>query len=240
MRITMADHSLGIKMLLIGESGSGKTRSAIDLMNAGFKPILISAESGTLSLVGSQVPIIDIARDEEGKDLPMDKRFARLGEVFNWLKLGQKDYDTVILDSLTEVNQTLMAMLGLKYPDRKDSLPKFGENSETMQKLARQFRDLQYNVVIIALSEIEKDEIGKRFTTASVIGKVANALPALFDEVLHLQISQDDKTGEVKRRFQCAPSSGIVCKDRSGKLSMYEQADLGKVFLKIQNKGVSK
>ena len=33
------------------------------------------------------------------------------------------------------------------------------------------------------------------------------------------------------------PSNGtVVCKDRSGKLQMFEPADLGKVFLKIEGK----
>jgi len=230
--------SHGIKMLITGESGVGKTRSAISLKESGFKPLIVSAESGVLSLQGSGIPMIDIARNDDGKEIPMEKRFDRLGEVFKWLKLGQKDYDTVMLDSLTEVNQTLMASLNAKYPDRKDSLPKYGENSETMLKLVRAFRDLPYHVVIVSLSEVEKDDIGRRFTTASVIGKVANFLPSLMDEVLNLQIFQDDH-GKVTRRFQCSPSGQIVCKDRSGKLDAYEPADLGKIFLKIQGKQIA-
>lgn len=236
MKVQTVDQFLdvvGIKMLLTGASGVGKTRSAISLKDAGYKPIIISAESGVLSLKGTNLPMIDIARDDEKKEVPMSQRFDRLGQVFTWLKAGQPEYDTVFLDSLTEVNQALMAQLALKYPDRKDSLPKYADNSEMMLKLVRAFRDLPYNVVIVALEETEKDDLGRRYTTASVIGKVANQLPSLMDEVLNLQVYQDEN-GKQKTRFQCAPSNSIVCKDRSGQLKMFEEADLGKVFNKIK------
>ena len=71
--------SHGIKVLLTGESGVGKTRSSISLKEAGYKPIIISAESGVLSLRGSGLPMIDIARDDQNKEVPPEKRFDRLG-----------------------------------------------------------------------------------------------------------------------------------------------------------------
>lgn len=236
MKVTTVDSFLegyGIKMLLTGSSGVGKTRSVISLKEAGYKPILISAESGVRSIAGSGIPMIDIARTDDGKEIPPEKRWDRLGEVFLWLSQGQKEYDTVYVDSLTEINQALMATLKIKYPDRKDTLPMYGENAESMTKLVRRFRDLPYNVVIIALTEVEKDDIGRRFTTASVVGKVAQHLPSLMDEVLNLQIVEDEKKNPIQR-FQCRATGDLVCKDRSGKLSLYEEYNLGKIFNKIK------
>lgn len=227
--------SYGIKMLITGESGVGKTRSVASLQEAGFKPILISAESGVRSLAGSHIPLVDISRDDKKQEIPMTGRFERLGEVYKWLKAGQKDYDTVFLDSLTEVNQALLSHLKEKYPDAKDSLKLYGQNMEMMVKLVRAFRDLPYHVVLISLSEVERDEFGRRFTTASVVGKVANHLPALMDEVLNMQVIEDENK-KTSTRFQCQSSPGMICKDRSGKLSMYENANLGLIFKKILGK----
>lgn len=227
--------SHGIKMLLNGESGVGKTRSSISLKAAGYKPIVISAESGVLSLKGSGISMIDIARTDDGKGILPQDRMARLYEVFTWLQKGQPEYDTVFLDSLTEVNSVLMASLKVKFPDRKDSLPMYGENFETMTKLVKAFRDLPYNVVIVSLSETEKDDVGRRFVTSSVVGKVAQYLPSFFDEVLNLSIKEDDQKNPIPV-FQTRPANNIVCKDRSGKLNLYEPYDLGKIFRKIEGK----
>lgn len=225
----------GIKCLLTGASGVGKTRSVASLKAAGYKPIMISAESGVLSLRGSGIPMIDISQTDDGKEIQLKDRMARLYEVFAWLKAGQKDYDTVFLDSLTEVNQALLAALKEKHKDMKDTLKLYMDNSEVMQRLAREFRDLRYNVVIVSLSEVEKDDLGRRFTTASVVGKVAQHLPALFDEVLNLQVYENEKKEQLTR-FQCRSTVDTVCKDRSGKLEFYEPYDLGKIFRKIEGK----
>jgi adenosyl cobinamide kinase/adenosyl cobinamide phosphate guanylyltransferase len=236
MRITNTEDYLkgyGIKCLINGQSGVGKTRSVISLKDAGFKPIIVSAESGILSLQGNNIPMIDISKDDSGKDLEMKDRIKRLAEVFTWLKEGQKEYDTVFLDSLTEINQTLMAHLEDKHKEAKDTLKKYGDNMTIMMKLVREFRDLPYNVVIVSLSEIEKDDIGRRYTTSSVVGKVAQHLPSFFDEVFNLSIHEDDKKTPVPK-FQCRASADIVCKDRSGKLQMFEPYNLGEIFKKIK------
>lgn len=236
MKIQSTDEFLsahGIKCLLTGPSGVGKTRSAASLKAAGYKPILFSAESGVLSLSGEGIPMIDLAKDDNGKEIPPKDRLLRLAEMFKWAREGQKQYDTIILDSLTEVNQCLMAYLDDKYKDAKETLKKYGDNMVIMTRLVKEFRDLPYNVVLIALSEVEKDDVGRRYTTASVVGKVAQHLPAFFDEVLYLHVAEDENKKPVTR-FQCKSTMDIVCKDRSGKLGLYEPYDLGLIFNKIK------
>ena len=225
----------GIKCLLTGASGVGKTRSVASLKAAGYRPIVISAESGVLSLRGQNIPMIDISRTDEGKEIALKDRMARLFEVFTWLKAGQKEYDTVFVDSLTEINQALLAALKDKHKDMKDTLKVYMDNSEVMLRTVREFRDLQYNVVLVSLSEVEKDDVGRRFTTASVVGKVAQHLPALFDEVFNLQIFENEKKEQMER-IQTRSGMDIICKDRSGKLAPFEPNDLGKIFRKIEGK----
>ena len=222
----------GVKILIYGPSGAGKTYAASTLQ--GFKPVIISAESGTLSLRKFDIPMIDIAKDDSGKPVEMKDRIARLLEVFKFLKLGQHPFDTIYLDSLTEVSQCLMAYLKNKYPDKKDSLPMYGENAEVMMKIIREFRDLKYNVIVTALSSIDKDDVGRRFSSPDVVGKVSQNLPQLFDEVFYLHHKQDE-SGNMVRKFQTVPTEGIASpKDRSGILESFEEIKLGEIINRVR------
>ncbi len=69
-----------LKLLIYGESGTGKTTLAgtIDA-----KVLIVSAESGLLSLSGKQLDVVDITTDDNGELLPEEKTIQRLGEVDN-------------------------------------------------------------------------------------------------------------------------------------------------------------
>jgi len=227
----------GLKCLIYGPSSVGKTASVASLAKAGFKPLLISAENGlyTLSVIdgGKNIPVIDLTKDDDGKKIPLSKRVIKLDQVHAWLdKEKPKEYDTIVIDSLTEVNQALMSYLGEKHPVEKDALKKYRDNNDIMRKLVKDFRDLHYNVVFIAQSEVEKDDVGRRFTQPSIIGKLAQDLPYFFDFVFCMKIVSDDK-GTEKRIFQCDLSSDTMAKNRGGLLNKFENANLGEIFTKL-------
>jgi hypothetical protein len=228
--------SNGIKALLIGQSGAGKTSTVKSLVAEGFKVLVISAESGLMSISDTEVDVIDISKDENENPIDIKERSAYLMQkVFPFIKSGKHNYDTIFVDSVTEINAIVMAYLNHKYPDPKQNMPKFGENTEVMRRIIREFRDLKYNVVLVGLSTIEKDDVGRRFIVPDVVGKIGQEIPAMFDEVFYLQVYTDDK-GVSKRRIQCQPNSDItLCKDRSLKLQMYEENELGKIFKKIKH-----
>lgn len=221
------DH--GIKCVLYGASGVGKTTQIKTLVAEGYKVLVVSAESGLLSLSGTKVDMIDISTNDKGETIAPAKRFERLLEVYKFLSGTKHGYDTIVLDSLTELNQCLLETLREKHTDPKDTLKMFGENSQVMQKMIKAFRDLDLNVVLIALASLEKDDLGRRFTTIDVVGKVAGAIPPLFDEVLYM--FSDDKG---VRQILTTNTDKTVAKDRSGKLTMVEEANLGKIFKKIK------
>ena len=111
----------------------------------------------------------------------------------------------------------------------------FGENAETMMKLVKEFRDLKYNVVITALASVEKDDIGRRFLVPDVVGKFAQSLPQLFDEVFYLS-SKIGEDGKPSRVFQTSSSENVIAKDRSGALDLFEPPNLSEIFKKIKAK----
>lgn len=235
MRITStADVHNGVKKFLIyGDSGSGKTTLARTLKEP---TLIISAESGTLSLRGTAIDVIDISQDDNGDVIPPEKRIDRLGEVYNYIMSDEAraKYKNIFIDSLTEISHLLLANLKLKYPERSQSFPMYGELAEKTLKLVKKFRDNpHYNIIIVALSSKEKDNDGKMFTGVNVIGKISHDLISYFDECFFLGVVEDEK-GETRRILQTGKSEKINCKDRSTYLEKFEPADLGLILNKIK------
>jgi phage nucleotide-binding protein len=235
MKVTSTkDHGVDkIKMLIYGPAGSGKTSLARTLPNH-ERCLIVSAEAGLLSISDTDIDLIDITTDDDGNAVAKTDRIKRLGEVFTFLATGEakSKYDWVFIDSLTELSDALIDQLNAEYPDKKDSLVMYGENSKRMKALVKSFRDMpHYNVVFTALPAVDKDQDGVRFTTIQMVGKIAEKLPAMFDEVFYLHVDSDGQRGLVTS----TPSdSKMPAKDRSGKLEKLEKADLAYIASKIK------
>lgn len=221
-----ADHAEHkIKAIVYGESGAGKTTLAKTLDG---KTLIINGESGLLSLHGTDIAMVDLSKDDAGVVISDPAaRIRRLGEVFAMLQAGTP-YTNIFLDSLTEINELVVASLNKEFPDRKDSLVLWGENAKRMTSIIKSFRDLPYNVYMTCLSKIDKDENSQRFHALALSGKVADNAPQYFDLVLFLHAD-----GEGKRMLVTSKTPKNVCKDRSGRLSVTEDADLGHIARKI-------
>lgn len=221
-----------LKILVFGESGVGKTTLAGTINEP---TLIISAEAGLLSLGNKKIDVIDLSLDDNGNVIPKEKRIARLGEVYQYLTSDacRKKYKWIFIDSLTEINQNLLEQLNLEFPERKDSLPMYGELAKRMRSLVKTFRDLPYyNVVFTALSETDKDENGQRFIGISLVGSFSTKIAAFFDEVLYLHADRD-ADGNTKRILVTEKSDKLMAKDRSGKLNKFEEPNLALIASKI-------
>ncbi|OQX82759.1 MAG: hypothetical protein B6D63_07275, partial [Candidatus Latescibacteria bacterium 4484_7] len=85
----------GIKMLVVGPSGSGKT----NLARSTGKTIIISAEGGDLTLNDVAVDSIRVTN------------LSELKEAFAYVRDHTADYDTVVIDSITEIGEMVVADL---------------------------------------------------------------------------------------------------------------------------------
>lgn len=207
----------GIKCLIFAPSGHGKT----SLLRTTGKTLLISLENGELSLSGSK-----------NIDVLSPKNIAELKQCYMLAKDNVDKYDTIAIDSLTELGEMIVTDLKKdpEFSSMKDGIKMWMKYSEDMYAIAKAFRDLKgANVILIALAETIKENFEDKLYPMIPAQKVQKKLPALYDEMLFLSV---DNAGE--RSLICQPTSGVLAKDRSGKLSAVEPADLGLLFKKIK------
>lgn len=208
----------GVKMMVFGKAGVGKTT----LCATAPTPIIISVESGLLSLRDRDIPVIEA------------KTFEDLEEAYTFVTESEhaKDFETICLDSITEIAEVVLANEKAKSADPRQA---YGELQVKMMDICRAFRDIKgKNVYFSAKQTSVKDDMSG-ITTYGVSmpgAKLGPQMPYLFDEVMCLRAEKDEK-GAVVRSLQCFTDLQYDCKDRSGVLDPYEVPDLSVIVNKI-------
>ena len=217
LKRTSSVHSEGIKLLVYGMAGAGKT-SLIPTLPA---PVVLSAEGGLLSIAGADVPYIEIAN------------MGDLMEAYQWLteSAEAREFQSVALDSISEIAEVV---LNAERKATKDPRQAYGAMQEKMSDLIRAFRDLPgRHVYFSAKLEKSQDEMGRMLHAPSMPGnKTGQALPYFFDEVLALRVEKDAE-GNTQRALMCESDGLWQAKDRSGRLDPWEAPDLGAIIRKI-------
>ncbi len=209
-----------LNILVYGDSGVGKTTLAGSCDEVpDLRPVLIiDFEGGTESLVRTY-PDVDQIRVAN---------WVEMQQVYDALLRGKHDYQTVILDSLTEIQKfnmyNIMQELVADKPEREEDVPsmrEWGRNLEQMRKFVRAFRDLPMNTVFTALKKEDKNEkTGMVTTLPSLSGKLAGEVAAFLDIVVYYYmktVTEDDKKVD-KRILLTAKTETIIAKDRTGTL----------------------
>lgn len=224
----------GVKCLVYGRAGFGKT----SLTATAPAPVLISAESGLLSLakeniermygVGTQgisyeIPVIEITTIQD------------LIEAEVWARTSPEaqQFQTICLDSLTEIAEKVLSNAKGQVKDPRQA---YGELIEKMTSTVKAFRDLKgKHVYMSAKEERSKDEAtGVTLAGPAMPGsKLGQQLPYLFDEVFHLGKAKDPASQQDYRYIRTQPDFNYDAKDRSGALAELETPHLGYIFSKI-------
>ncbi len=206
----------GVKLLVYGAAGAGKTTLVKGLPS----PIVLSAEAGLLSLSDSDIPYIDIASMEDLRD------------AYEWVTSEEAaSYKSICLDSISEIAEVVLTH---EKKTSKDPRQAYGAMQEQVTDLIRAFRDISgKHVYFSAKLEKTQDETGRILYAPAMPGnKTGQQLPYFFDEVLALRVEKDSE-GNVQRALMCDSDGMWVAKDRSGKLGIWEPADLGTIIAKI-------
>lgn len=218
LKSTKGLHAHGVKCLVYGHAGSGKT-SLIPTLPA---PIVLSAEGGLLSIADAEVPFIEIGS------------MADLMEAYQWLteSADTKGFQSVALDSISEIAEVVLAE---ELKRNKDGRAAYGELNTVMAGMIRAFRDLPgKHVYFTAKCEKAQDETGKMLYAPSMPGKsLTMQISYFFDLVMALRVEKDAE-GQTHRMLMTDSDGTWQAKNRAaGKLDMWEAPDLGAIINKI-------
>ena len=207
----------GIKILVYGAPGAGKTRLCATAPN----PLILSAESGLLSVRDMDIDYLPIASIDD------------LYEAYDFCTGSEEmaKYDTICLDSVSEIAEQVLSN---EKTASKDGRAAYGNLNERMNSLLRCFRDIPgKNVYFSAKMDFDKGADGVAMFRPSLPGKsLTQGIGYFFDEEFVL-LAEKNSEGVVIRKLQTSGDAYYEAKDRSGALSLYEAPDLGAIIRKI-------
>ena len=210
----------GVKTCVHGRSGIGKTTLVATLEQ--YSPILISAESGVLSLGHLSIPQITI------------DSYGMLEEVYQWLAYSTEShqYGSAALDSVSEIAENC---LSAAKESNKDGRAAYGEMGDSMRQMIRKFRDLPgRHIYFSAKQGFNKDDVTgiSRYGPSMPGAKLTGEMPYFFDELFSMEIIKDGE-GVDHRVLRTTLDLQYEAKDRSGALDQFEAPHLGNVINKI-------
>lgn len=217
LRSTKGLHANGVKLLVYGNAGTGKTSLIPTLPN----PVVLSAEGGLLSIADADISYVEVSS------------YDTLMEAYKWVTGSDeaKHFESIALDSISEIAEVV---LNHEKKIAKDPRQAYGAMQEQMSDIIRAFRDIpNKHVYFTAKCEKATDETGRILYAPSMPGnKTGQQLPYFFDEVLALRVEKDQE-GVAQRALMCDSDGIWQAKDRSGKLDTWEAPDLGAIIAKI-------
>ena len=218
LRRTTEVHSNGLKCLVYGQAGAGKTTLIPTLP----KVVVLSAESGLLSIADADIPFIEI------------KSMADLMEAYQFLVESEegKKFESIALDSISEIAEVV---LNAEKKIAKDPRQAYGALAEQMGDMIRAFRDIDgRNVYFSAKLEKSTDEVGRVMYAPMMPGnKVGQSLPYYFDLVMALRVEKTPE-GETVRALMTESDGLWQAKRRGYNLEAWEEPDLGAIIKKIR------
>ena len=216
----------GVKMLVYGHSGAGKTYLCGTWDNS--STLVISAEGGILTLQGKNIDVIEIRNMDD------------LRETFDFLNSKQGDkYKLICFDSISEVGEVVLAD---EMGKTKDGRKAYMELGVIMKKMVRAFRDLPgKHILMLAKCELSKDEVSGAMLYAPAMpgAKLAQGLPYFFDIVMPLRVERDEE-GNQHRYLVSEIDTQWFAKDRSQCLEKFMPANLEAVIEAINCKKENK
>lgn len=212
-----------LTLVVHGESGVGKSYLAD---TAPGPRLVFDAEGGTRWTPSKKVvwdpknPIPELGPEDTAVVTVLN--LETLQRAFQWLVAGKHPFRSVILDSLTEVqNRTINAVSGQAAPQRND----WGAILIKVDNLVRAFRDLTLNevrpveVVIFICGSRERGSQEHATVRPMLQGQMAEKLPYSVDVMAYMSVSMG-ASGELERKALFANLDGINAKDRTGRLGI--------------------
>jgi len=244
----------GVKLLMLGKSGIGKTSRLKDLDSQ--KTLFIDIEGGDLSVSDCPVDAIRPSSWPESRDffvflagpdksLAPESAFSQAHYDRVVDKFGDPSqlerYDTFFLDSITQLSRQCFAWCKMQpgaVSDRSGKPDLRAAYGMLGQEMVSALTHLQHargkNVVFVAILDERLDDFNRKVFVPQIEGsKTSLELPGIVDEVVTLaEIKAEDGTSYRAFVTQTINPYGYPAKDRSGRLDLLEPPDLGALIAK--------
>jgi hypothetical protein len=256
MKIISADERLaerrGVKALIVGPSGVGKTSQLRTLDPT--RTLFLDIEAGDLSV--QDVPVDTLRVD----DWPTSRDIAcRIGgpnpsysptacysqahyEAVGGALDNLDRYDTLFVDSITAVSR-LSYRWSEQQPEafsertgKKDTRGAYGLHAREMIAWLNQLQHARgMNVILVGILEKVVDDFNVSTWQLQMEGaKTSRELPGIIDQIFTMQWV-DFGDGRPVRAFVCTSPNpwGYPAKDRAGRLKQIEEPHLGNLIKKL-------
>lgn len=198
--------------LIYGHSGTGKT----GLSSTAPAPLILDFEDGapiTVRAVGNP----------DARVIRVDS-MSTVREVYAWLRSGEHEFQTVVIDPLGELQTLVMLDTMERHPakrsfNRVPSMQDWGLATEDFGKLFYAFRLLPMHVIFVAHAQSRQHD--EDVVAPMLQGKrMAQYAMRQVDLLAYLrtELNDDDETVRV---LQTSSSENITAKNRGGVLEPY-------------------
>jgi|TARA_Y100000289_G_scaffold48124_1_gene48548 hypothetical protein len=176
------DNAAKTKILIYGDSGAGKTWLAA----GSLRPLVVLTEpNGFTSAMHSNGEALIV-------ECPDPKTLREVVVAAKDGKIEGHEFDTIVFDSLTEIQQMFKNEILEKSGKSRFTLQMWGDLADSMRGFIRVIRDIPLHVVCICLQESELDEAdgmrhikpmfqGKK--TANEVNQYFNAVGCIYKEL---------------------------------------------------------
>jgi AAA domain len=256
VKIITADERMaeqrGVKLLIIGPTGVGKT-SLLRTLDID-RTLFLDAEAGDLSVLDLRVATVRIDDWPSARDLACriggpnpsfsptacysHAHYDAIGGALE--RLDQ--FDTILADSITAISR-LSFRWAEQQPEafaersgKKDVRGAYGLHAREMLMWLNQLQHARAkNVIFVGVLEKVADEFNRFEWQLQMEGsKTARELPAIVDQIITYQFI-DFGDGKPVRTFVCSSPNpwNFPAKDRAGRLDQLEEPHLGKLIAKL-------
>jgi hypothetical protein len=250
----------GVKMLIVGPSGVGKTSLLRTLMST--TALFVDSEAGDLAVQDVPVDTIRIDDWPTARDLACriggpNASFAPTScysrahyEAIGGPLDNLDKYDAIFVDSITAISR-LSFRHAETQPEafsersgKKDTRGAYGLHAREMLAWLQQLQHARSkHVVFVAILEKVTDEFNATTWQIQMEGsRTGRELPGIVDQIITMQWVDFGDGGPLTRAFICTQPNtwNYPAKDRAGRLEQIEKPHLGELIEKLTSPGKRK
>lgn len=207
----------GWKILVYGDSGSGKTYFAGTFPD----PLFLDLEDGMRSLLQLSRNIKRYPRDPSQTITTLDE-VKGFYKIVKSIKPQDAPFKTIVIDSLNELQILVLENSVKTNPstriyDDQPTMQDYGKLARDMQTLVRLFIKLPYNIVFIAGAK-EREYPEDKLLPLFLGKKTGPDVRRIIEQIGYCYTRQQDKTKPVEHMIAFGDTPSYIAKDRTGKL----------------------